>query len=67
MAPAYTPKTDKGKAQQAEWMKSHTKMYGVRLQLSTDADLIQFIESQPGSKANVFKTALREYIQNHNK
>lgn len=65
MSPAYTPKTDKGKAQQAEWQRTHTKQYGIRLQQSTDADLIQFIESQTGSKAEVFKTALREYIQNH--
>lgn len=48
---------------QAKWQKKATVMMAIRLQRSTDADIIEYLEGQ--SKQTVIKKALREYIANH--
>ena len=38
-------------------------MVSMRLQKSTDADILKYLDGKP--RQTVIKTALREYIQNH--
>ena len=47
----------------AEWDKKNTVMTSVKLQYTTDADILQFLEGK--QKQTVIKLALREYIANH--
>ena len=47
----------------AEWDKKNTVMTSVKLQYSTDGDILQFLEGK--QKQTVIKLALREYIKNH--
>ena len=46
-----------------EWAKEKTVMITMRLQKSTDADILEFLDGK--AKQTVIKQALREYIQNH--
>lgn len=46
-----------------KWQKENTVFIGVKLQKSTDADILQFLEGK--QRQTVIKSALREYIQNH--
>ena len=46
-----------------KWQKENTVFIGVKLQKSTDADILQFLEGK--QRQTVIKYALREYIQNH--
>ena len=46
-----------------KWQKENTVFIGVKLQKSTDADLIQYLDGKV--KNAVIKAALREYIENH--
>ena len=48
---------------QRAWQKENTVMVAMRLQKSTDADILQFLEGK--QKQTVIKLALREYIENH--
>ena len=50
---------------QAKWQKKATVMIGMRLQRSTDADIIEYLEGE--AKQTIIKKALREYIANHPK
>ena len=53
------PTTEKRK----QWLKENTEFIGLKLQKSTDADILQFLDGKV--KQAVIKAALREYIQNH--
>ena len=46
-----------------KWQKENTEFIGLKLQKSTDADILQFLDGKV--KQAVIKAALREYIQNH--
>ena len=48
---------------QRAWQKENTVMVAMRLQKSTDADILQFLEGK--QKQTVIKLALREYMNNH--
>ena len=48
---------------QRAWQKENTVMVAMRLQKSTDADILQFLDGK--QKQTVIKLALREYIENH--
>ena len=54
--PGYTEKTK-------AWQKENTVVITMRLQKSTDEDLLSYLEGK--SKQTVIKAALREYIENH--
>lgn len=45
------------------WQKENTVVITMRLQKSTDADLLAYLEGK--SKQTVIKLALRDYIKNH--
>lgn len=47
------------------YKKKNSIMFSFRLQKSTDADIIEFLEGK--TKQAVIKKALREYIANHGK
>lgn len=47
----------------AAWDKKNTVMTSVKLQYTTDGDILQFLEGK--QKQTVIKLALREYIANH--
>lgn len=46
-----------------KWQKENTEFIGVKLQKSTDADIIEYLDGKV--KNAVIKAALREYIENH--
>lgn len=46
-----------------KWSREKTVMITMRLQKSTDADILQFLEDKP--KQTIIKAALREYMNNH--
>jgi uncharacterized protein (DUF4415 family) len=45
------------------WAKENTVMITMRLQKSTDADILKYLYGK--QKQTVIKAALREYIKNH--
>jgi len=45
------------------WAKENTVMVTMRLQKSTDADILKYLDGK--QKQTVIKAALREYIKNH--
>ena len=45
------------------WKKANTVTFSLRLQKSTDADLLELLSKGP--KQTIIKAALREYIKNH--
>jgi len=45
----------------AAWQKENTVMVSVRLQKSTDSDILEFLDGK--SKQAVIKEALREYMK----
>ena len=46
-----------------KWQKENTEFIGMKLQKSTDADILRYLEGK--SKQTIIKAALREYIENH--
>ena len=46
-----------------KWSREKTVMITMRLQKSTDADILDFLEGK--AKQTVIKAALREYIKNY--
>ena len=44
--------------------KKNTRHYGFKMNLRTDADIVELLDSAP-SKQTLIKAALREYIANH--
>lgn len=46
-----------------KWQKENTVFIGLKLQKSTDADIIAFLDGK--SKQTEFKKAIREYMINH--
>lgn len=46
-----------------KWSREKTVMVTMRLQKSTDSDILAFLEGK--QKQTVIKQALREYIRNH--
>jgi len=46
-----------------KWQKENTVFIGVKLQKSTDADILEYLEGKQNQTE--FKKAIREYIQNH--
>lgn len=53
------PEGEKAKA----WKKANTVVITMRLQKSTDSDILSYFEGK--SKQAVIKRALREYMANH--
>jgi len=45
------------------WAKENTVVYTYRLQKSTDADIIAYLDGK--AKQTIVKAALREYMENH--
>ena len=53
---------------ETEWKKLHTVIIRMRLQKSTDKDILSFLEARKAeglSVAGVIKAALREYMKTH--
>jgi len=48
-----------------KWQKENTVFIGIKLQKSTDADILRFLEGKQNQ--TTIKAALREYIHNHPK
>ena len=46
-----------------KWARENTVVYTYRLQKSTDADIIAFLEGK--AKQTIVKAALREYMEKH--
>lgn len=46
-----------------KWQKENTVFIGVKLQKSTDADILRFLDGKQNQTA--IKQALREYMKNH--
>lgn len=46
-----------------KWQKENTVFIGVKLQKSTDADILKFLEGKQNQ--TTIKHALREYMENH--
>lgn len=46
-----------------KWTKENTVFIGLKLQKSTDADILAFLDGKPNQPT--IKKALREYIANH--
>ena len=46
-----------------KWQKENTVFIGVKLQKSTDADILAFLEGKQNQ--TTIKLALREYMENH--
>ena len=46
-----------------KWQKENTVFIGVKLQKSTDADILAFLQDKPNQ--TTIKIALREYMKNH--
>ena len=46
-----------------KWQKENTVFIGVKLQKSTDKDILEYLDGQ--SKQTVIKAAMREYMTNH--
>lgn len=46
-----------------KWQKENTVFIGVKLQKSTDKDILTFLQDKPNQ--TTIKLALREYIANH--
>lgn len=51
----------KKNARQAAWNKENTVFNGIRLQKSTDSDIIEYLEDKP--KQTTIKKALRQLIK----
>ena len=53
-----------------KWQKENTVFIGVKLQKSTDADIIEFLRNGVNKEENIgyqtiIKAALREYMEKH--
>lgn len=48
---------------QRAWQKENTVVITMRLQKSTDADILDYLSDK--AKQTTIKTAIREYIANH--
>ena len=46
-----------------KWQKENTVFIGVKLQKSTDADILAFLQDKQNQ--TTIKIALREYMKNH--
>ena len=46
-----------------KWQKENTVFIGVKLQKSTDADILKFLEGKQNQ--TTIKIALREYMEHH--
>ena len=55
----------KKNARQAAWNKENTVFIGIRLQKSTDSDIIEYLEDKP--KQTTIKKALRLLIKSESK
>ncbi len=51
----------KKNARQAAWNKENTVFIGIRLQKSTDSDIIEYLEDKP--KQTTIKKALKQLIK----
>lgn len=50
-------------ARQREWQRENTVMMSIRLQKSTDADILNYLSGK--QRQTIIKAALREYMVNH--
>lgn len=48
---------------QAKYQKEKTRQYGLRFCLSKDADIIDYLDATPTPKREIFREAIRDYIQ----
>lgn len=46
------------------WMKQNSKMYSLKIMRRTEADILEFLESQE-KPVSAIKEAIRFYIANH--
>ena len=46
------------------WMKENSRTFTIRVMKNTEADLLEFLQSEPVPSATI-KAALREYMKNH--
>ena len=54
---------EKRKQQKAAWDRDNTTMVPIKLQKSTDADILAFLDGK--QRQTIIKLALREYMENH--
>ena len=57
------PVSEAQKRATAKWQKENTVIITVRLQKSTDKDILNYLQDK--AKATTIKAALREYMENH--
>ena len=57
------PVSEAQKRATAKWQKNNTTVITMRLQHSTDADILGYLEGK--QKQTIIKAALREYMENH--
>ena len=48
---------------ETEWKKANTVMLSMRLQKTTDADILKFLDGK--QKQTIIKQAIREYMDKH--
>ena len=51
------------KEKKAAWQKENTVMLSMRLQKTTDKDILSYLDGK--QKQTIIKLALREYMNNH--
>ena len=54
----------KMKESERNWKKQNTVMISIRLQKSSDADILEYLDGK--QKQTTIKAALREYMERHN-
>ena len=47
----------------ADWMKENSKVFGIRVMKNAEQDIWDFLQGKNASE--VFKKALREFMDNH--
>ena len=58
------PRTEAQIAAEKRYAQNHTRYVGLKLNTTTDADIVSRLESEDNMQAFV-KAAIREYIKNH--
>ena len=58
-------KSKKNSEAKQNWMRENSKVFGVRVMKTTEKDIWDYLQDKEAS--TIFKTALREYMNNHPK
>lgn len=56
-------KSKKNSEAKQNWMKENSKVFGVRVMKTTEADIWNYLQGKEAS--TIFKLALREYMESH--